>query len=189
LQVVTTLVQTWKANIVRVPICGSAWLQNYQVQGWGGPLGITSRQWVDIAVCKALSLGAAVILDNHLWAIAPQTSTTRNVGMEDGCTGINKVGGTDSCAPRDFSGAYSSARTGKSYNTGDAANVWQCAIANADGCTLDNLLRTGSNGVPNSEHFLNLWYDLAVYYKSQSGVFFELFNEPYQVRGRLSALP
>jgi hypothetical protein len=43
-QVVTTLVQAWKANIVRFPICGSAWLQNYQVQGWRGPLGIAYRQ-------------------------------------------------------------------------------------------------------------------------------------------------
>jgi hypothetical protein len=105
--------------------------------------------------------------------------------MEDGCTGINKVSGTDSCT---FMAPTSARARAKSYNTGDAANVWQCAIANANGCTLGNLLRTGSNGVPNSEHFLNLWSDPAVYYKSQSGVFFELFNKPYQVRGRLGKL-
>jgi len=100
--------------------------------------------------------------------------------MEDGCTGINKVcvgvpSCVDSCAPHDWYGQYTSQRTGKTYNPGDDINNWQCAIANADGCTLDNIKRNN-----NLEHFLNLWYELANDYKGNSHVWFELFNEPYQ---------
>jgi len=139
---------------------------------------------VDNAVKTAVAAGVVVIIDVHLWAIAAETNKTRNQGNEDGCTGINKVcvgvpSCVDSCAPHDWFGAYTSARTGKSYNPGDGVNDWECAIANADGCTLDNIKR-GSN----VEHFLNLWYDLANHYKGNDHVWFELFNEPYQ---RLSA--
>eukprot|EP01111_Echinosteliopsis_oligospora_P001706 TRINITY_DN1249_c0_g1_i2.p1 TRINITY_DN1249_c0_g1~~TRINITY_DN1249_c0_g1_i2.p1 ORF type:complete len:627 (-),score=169.48 TRINITY_DN1249_c0_g1_i2:54-1934(-) len=179
--VMQTLVVDWTANIVRIPFCGSAWLQNYKLTGYGAFSNnpISYRDWIDTAVCKAAELGATVILDNHLWAIGPQSGTSLNVGMEDGCTGINNIGGVNSCAPHDWYGQYTSNRTGKTYNQGDDSGVWQCAIANADGITLENALR----GI-NKEHFLNLWYELAVRYKDSSYVFFELFNEPYQ---RLSA--
>jgi len=100
--------------------------------------------------------------------------------MEDGCTGINKVcvgvpQCIDSCAPHDWYGQYTSQRTGKTYNQGDDQNNWQCSIANADGCTLDNIKRGN-----NTEHFVNFWYDAANHYKGNSSVWFELFNEPYQ---------
>jgi len=167
------------AKVIRMPICGSGWLQNYKVKNWGNTVIATYQQWVDTAINEATAKGIVVLLDNHLWAIAPETVQTRNTGIEDGCTGINKVcvgvpSCVDSCAPHDWYGQYTSQRTGKTYNQGDG-DVWECAIANADGCTLDNIKRNN-----NIEHFLNLWYDLANHYKSNSYVWFELFNEPYQ---------
>jgi hypothetical protein len=174
--IVRTLVLDWGVNVVRIPICGSGWLQDYKVKGYGGiqnPMGY--RDWIDIAICEATKLGAVAIVDNHLWAIGKESNTTKNAGMEDGCTGINKVAGIDSCAPHDWYGQYFSGRTGQVYNTGDDPESWQCAIANADGCTLDNIFRNN-----NAEHFLNLWYELALRYKDNPYVWFELFNEPYQ---------
>jgi len=167
------------AKIIRIPICGSGWLQNYNVKNWGNQKIATYQDWIDTAVNEATSKGVVVVLDNHLWAIAKETVLVRNQGMEDGCTGINKVcvgvpSCVDSCAPHDWYGQYTSARTGKTYNQGDG-DIWECAIANADGCTLDNIKRNN-----NQEHFYNLWYDLANHYKSNSYVWFELFNEPYQ---------
>eukprot|EP01012_Entosiphon_sulcatum_P007727 TRINITY_DN1400_c0_g1_i1.p1 TRINITY_DN1400_c0_g1~~TRINITY_DN1400_c0_g1_i1.p1 ORF type:complete len:635 (-),score=70.88 TRINITY_DN1400_c0_g1_i1:44-1948(-) len=178
--VITTLIKTWNADAIRIPICGSGWLQNYNVQDWGKNKISSYQEWVDVAIETATNLGAVVVLDNHLWAIAPQTNSTRNAGLEDGCTGINKVcvgvpSCIDSCAPHDWYGQYTSQRTGKTYNQGDDINNWQCAIANADGCTLDSIKRHG-----NAEHFFNLWYDLANHYKNNDKVWFELFNEPYQ---------
>jgi len=178
--IVTTLKQSWGVGVIRMPICGSAWLQNYNVRDWGNNPIANYHDWVDNAVKTATGLGVVVILDVHLWAIAPETNKTRDTGLEDGCTGINKVcvgvpSCIDSCAPHDWYGQYTSQRTGKTYNQGDDVNNWQCSIANADGCTLDNLKR-GSN----TEHFLNLWYDIANHYKANTNVWFELFNEPYQ---------
>jgi len=180
--VVQTLIDSWSVTIIRMPICGSGWLQNYNVRDWGNNQVAKYQDWVDNAVNTATkaSKPAVVVLDVHLWAIAAETDKTRNQGMEDGCTGINKVcvgvpSCVDSCAPHDWYGQYTSQRTGKSYNQGDDINNWQCAIANADGCTLDNIKRGN-----NTEHFLNLWYDLANHYKSNDNVWFELFNEPYQ---------
>jgi len=178
--IMTTLVKTWGVQIVRIPICGSGWLQNYNVRNWANQQVAAYKDWVDNAVKTVTSLGAVVLLDVHLWAIAPETNQTRDNGLEDGCTGINKVcvGNPtciDSCAPHDWYGQYTSARTGKTYNQGDDVNNWQCAIANADGCTLDNLKRNN-----NEEHFLNLWYDIANHYKGNTNVWFELYNEPYQ---------
>jgi hypothetical protein len=178
--IMKVLTQDWHATLIRIPVCGSAWLQNYNVQDWSKNIIANYKTWVDNAVTPATQNGATVILDLHLWAIAPETNKTRNSGLEDGCTGINKVcvgvpSCIDSCAPHDWYGQYTSARTGKTYNSGDDVNNWQCSIANADGCTLDNIKRGN-----NTEHFLNFWYDAANHYKSNTNVFFELFNEPYQ---------
>jgi len=178
--VVNTLVSSWGVKIIRMPICGSGWLQNYQVRDWGNNNIAKYQDWVDNALKVATGKGVVVVLDLHLWAIAAETNKTRNQGLEDGCTGINKVcvGNPqciDSCAPHDWYGQYTSQRTGKTYNQGDDVLNWQCAIANADGCTLDNIKR-GSN----TEHFLNFWYDAANHYKGNTNVWFELFNEPYQ---------
>jgi len=173
--IITTLVKNWGVQVIRIPICGSGWLQDYTIQGYGGLNPISYRTWVDVAICQALSLNAVVLLDNHLWAIGDETNKVRNAGMEDGCTGINQVAGINSCAPHDWYGQYTSGRTGKTYNTGDDQKDWQCAIANADGCTLDNIFRNN-----NTEHFLNLWWELANKYKNNPYVWFELFNEPYQ---------
>jgi hypothetical protein len=167
-------------KLLRIPVCGSAWLQNYNVKDWGNNQIAAYKDWVDNAVKTATGAGVTVLFDLHLWAIGKETDTTRNAGMEDGCTGINKVcvgvpSCVDSCAPHDWYGQYTSQRTGKTYNQGDDVNNWQCAIANADGCTLDNIKRGN-----NTEHFLNFWYDAANHYKGQTSVFFELFNEPYQ---------
>ena len=177
--VVRTLVDDWKSDVVRIPICGSAWVQNYVVKDWGNAQVATYRDWIDVAVSEARAAGAVVILDNHLWAIAKmgngtdvdRGSFTSNGTMhayreyEDGCTGTNMVGGKDSCAPKDF------------YT--DDPNVWQCAIANADGVTIHNAYK-------NQASIATMWSDIATRYKDDSGVWFELFNEPYS---RLAAQP
>jgi hypothetical protein len=170
--VVDVLVKEWKADVIRIPICGSAWTQNYQVRDWGQQDVATYKEWVDIAVAKARAEGKVVIIDLHLWAIAQMsrgTSVDRGTfvsggqtfnyeDFEDGCTGINKVDGTDSCAPTDW------------YTTDPA--VWQCSIANADGVTLHNAYK-------NKDHITEMWIDVAKTYKHDDGVWFELFNEPY----------
>jgi hypothetical protein len=189
----------WANDVVRIPICGSAWLQQYTVHDWGERTIASYIEWIDMAVCEALQQGVeAVIIDNHLWAVARQTEDHKDVGEEDGCTGINHIddnGSTvDSCAPHDWYGAYASERTGTAYNAGDDIANWQCAIANADGITLANLLRADpTTGVTGLEHFKNLWYDLAIHYKDNQNVFFELWNEPYNRRsaefGEQSSMP
>jgi len=180
--IITTLGTQYKVKLLRVPVCGSAWLQNYNVRDWGNNVIANYHDWVDNAITTANNAGITTIFDLHLWAIAPETNKTRDQGNEDGCTGINKVcvgvpSCVDSCAPHDWYGQYTSNRTGTSvtYNQGDDVNNWQCAIANADGCTLDNIKRGN-----NTNHFLNFWYDAANHYKSKNNVWFELFNEPYQ---------
>jgi hypothetical protein len=50
--------------------------------------------------------------------------------------------------------------------------VWQCAIANADGVTIHNAYKNQTN-------IATMWADIAERYKDDSGVWFELFNEPY----------
>src|SRR5262249_49273248 len=136
--VVDTLVKAWKTKVIRLPICGSAWAQNYVVHDWGNATVKNYRDWVDGAVQKARAGGAVVIIDNHLWAIAKMGNGTNvdrgsftSLGVthkyseyEDGCTGVNKVAGIDSCAPVD-------------WYTSDP-NTWECAIANADGVTIHN---------------------------------------------------
>ena len=77
----------WKANILRLPICGSAWLQDYTVTTYSGDKVASYREWIDVAVKAATTAGAQVIIDNHLWAITKQTNNSRNKGIEDGCTG------------------------------------------------------------------------------------------------------
>lgn len=170
--VVTTLVDQWHTGVVRIPICGSAWVQNYNVHGWGNESIATYRDWVDVAVSKAREKGAVVIIDNHLWAIAKMGNGTevdrgtfasngethQYSDYEDGCTGVNSVDGTDSCAPKDW------------YT--DDPNVWQCAIANADGVTIHNAYK-------NKDPIGNMWADIAERYKDDDGVWFEVYNEPY----------
>jgi aryl-phospho-beta-D-glucosidase BglC (GH1 family) len=170
--VVGTVVDSWKANVVRLPICGSAWAQNYQVHDWGNSAIATYKDWVDDAVQAARKRGAVVIIDNHLWSIGKMGNgggvdrgTFTSNGQvqkysdyEDGCTGVNKVGSTDSCAPRDW--------------VTDNPSVWQCAIANADGVSLHN-------GYKNKDNIATMWSDIANRYKGDSGVWFEVFNEPY----------
>jgi hypothetical protein len=68
------------------------------------------------------------------------------------------VDGTDSCAPKD-------------WFVEDPA-VWQCAIANADGITMHNAYK-------NKDNIKAMWADVAARYKDDSGVWFELYNEPY----------
>ena len=170
--VVDTLVQNWKTDVVRIPICGSAWTQDYMVQDWGGNKVSDYKSWVDLAVQHVRSQGKVAILDMHLWAIAKMSKgtnvqrgtfvsngQTRNYSdYEDGCTGMNKVNGVDSCAPKDW------------YT--DDANTWECAIANADGATLHSAYY-------NKDSINAMWTDVANHYKADSGVWFELFNEPY----------
>ena len=170
--VVDTLVQNWKTDVVRIPICGSAWTQDYVVQDWGGAKVSDYKSWVDLAVQRVRSQGKVAILDMHLWAIAKMSKgstvqrgtfvsngQTRNYSdYEDGCTGMNKVNGIDSCAPKDW------------YT--DDANTWECAIANADGATLHSAYY-------NKDSINAMWTDIATRYKADSGVWFELYNEPY----------
>jgi Cellulase (glycosyl hydrolase family 5) len=169
--VVDVLTQEWKSDVVRIPICGSAWTQQYQVKDWGNKPVKTYKDWVDIAVKKARAAGKVVIIDLHLWAIAKISKGGTDRGtftlggqsrkyadFEDGCTGNNAVDGTSSCAPSD-------------WFTGDGA-TWECAIANADGVTLHNAHK-------NREQIRAMWVDIANRYKSDSAIWFELFNEPY----------
>ena len=169
--VVSTLVTNWHAGVVRIPICGSAWTQNYTVHDWGNAQVADYRSWVDMAVKQARASGAVVIIDNHLWAVAKTGAggvdrgtftsggqTHKYSEYEDGCTGSNKVAGIDSCAPSD-------------WYTADPT-IWQCAIANADGVTMHNAHK-------NKEQIGAMWADIAARYKDDSGVWFELFNEPY----------
>ena len=169
--VVKSIVNDWKSTVVRIPICASAWVQDYVVHDWGNQPIMGYRDWVDVAVREARSAGAVVIIDNHLWAIAKggntgvdrgtftsNGQTHRYAEYEDGCTGVNKVRGIDSCAPKDF------------YT--DDKQVWQCAIANADGVTMHNAYK-------NKENLGGMWANIAARYAADSGVWFELFNEPY----------
>jgi hypothetical protein len=169
--VVDVLAQEWKSDVVRIPICGSAWTQQYQVKDWGNKPVASYKDWVDIAVKKARAAGKVVIIDLHLWAIAKISKggtdrgtftlggqSQRYADWEDGCTGTNAVDGTNSCAPSD-------------WFTGDAV-TWECAIANADGVTLHNAHK-------NREQIRAMWVDIANRYKNDSAIWFELFNEPY----------
>ena len=178
--VVKTLVGNWKTSVVRIPICGSAWAQNYSVHDWGNAAVANYRDWVDAAVQQARSSGAVVIIDNHLWAIAKMGNAGVDRGTftsngqthkyseyEDGCTGTNKVGSTDSCAPSD-------------WYTADP-NTWECAIANADGVSMYNAYK-------NQAQIGSMWADIASRYKGDSGVWFEVFNEPYS-RKAATAFP
>ena len=135
--VIDTLISHWKPHVVRIPICSSAWAQDYTVKNYSNVAIKGYRNWVDLAIQKARATGAVVIIDNHLWAIAKMgKGTTVDRGTftsngathnysdyEDGCTGVNKVGTTDSCAPQDFGGD---------------TTTWECPIANADGVSLYN---------------------------------------------------
>jgi hypothetical protein len=170
--VVDVLTDEWNSDVVRIPICGSAWTQNYLVKDWGEVEVGTYKDWVDVAVQRARAAGKVVIIDLHLWAIAKMSKGTevdrgsferggqtyRYEDWEDGCNGINDVDGTDSCAPQD-------------WYTEDPAR-WECAIANADGITLHNAHK-------NRDHIAAMWTDVATRYATDDGVWFELFNEPY----------
>lgn len=170
--VVDVLSNEWQSDIIRLPICGSAWTQDYLVKDWGEQPIAGYKAWVDRAVQEARSHGKIVILDLHLWAIAKASKgsdvdrgtfeqggqTYAYEDWEDGCSGDNNVDGVSSCAPEDW---YTTDRT-----------RWECAIANADGVTLHNAHK-------NREHIRDMWVDIAERYKDDSAVWFELFNEPY----------
>lgn len=170
--VISTLTTNWKTTVVRIPICGSAWAQNYQVHDYGNAAVKNYHDWVDLAVQKARAAGAVVLIDNHLWAIAKMGNgggvdrgsfvsngvTHKYSEYEDGCTGINKTSGVDSCAPSD-------------WYTSDPS-TWECAIANADGVSM-------YNAYYNKDKISSMWEDIANHYKGDSGVWFEVFNEPY----------
>lgn len=163
---------SWNPSIVRIPICGSAWAQNYAVHDFSGGAIATYREWIDIAVARARASGQVVIIDNHLWAIAKMGNGTevdrgsftsngqthRYAEFEDGSTGINTIGSVDSSAPSD-------------WYTADAA-IWQCPISNADGVSMHNAYY-------NKDHIAAMWADIAARYRDDSGVWFELYNEPY----------
>ncbi len=169
--VVTALDQTWNPAIIRVPICGSAWNTPYMVHDWSGNDLMNYRDWVDVVVKKERALGRVVIIDLHLWQIAPLSSagkgTTRindqtgqpYTGRVDGCIGYQKLNKKDTCATAD-------------WDQTDAHN-WTCTVANAEGITLQNAHY-------NREKIAKMWSQIAARYKGDSGVFFELFNEPYE---------
>jgi Cellulase (glycosyl hydrolase family 5) len=170
--VVKTLASKWQTDVLRLPICGSAWTQNYVVRDWSSAKIANYQDWVDIAIKAARAAGKVVIIDNHLWAIAKMGNgggvdrgsftsngqTHKYSEYEDGCTGVNKVGSTDSCAPKDW--------------FTDDPMKWECAIANADGVSMYNAYK-------NKDNIGTMWADIAERYKDDSGVWFELLNEPY----------
>jgi cellulase (glycosyl hydrolase family 5) len=175
--VVSNLASGWKTDIIRVPICGSAWTQDYSVRDWGSNSISDYKAWVANAISTARSAGKVVILDLHLWAIAKMSmapgatdrgtfvsnGTTQSYSaFEDGCNGVNEVdnNGTavDSCAPSDW---YTS-----------PATEWECSIANADGVSL-------YNAYYNKATISAMWQSVASQYANDDGIWFELFNEPY----------
>ncbi|MET0594003.1 MAG: cellulase family glycosylhydrolase [Polyangiaceae bacterium] len=174
--VVSTVITKWKSDVVRVPICGSAWDQNYSVRDWGNTNIAAYKAWVNQAVKQARAAGKVVILDLHLWAIAKiskgggpargqftSNGKTQNYSdFEDGCNGVNSVSNNgamvDSCASQD-------------WYTADPTQ-WECAIANADGATLHNAYY-------NKASISTMWQSVASQYKNDDAVWFELFNEPY----------
>jgi hypothetical protein len=169
--VVTALDQTWNPGVIRVPICGSAWATPYMVHDWNGQDIMNYRDWVDLVVKKERSLGRVVIVDLHLWQIAPLSSAgkgTKRINDEtgqpytdrvDGCIGYQKLNDKDTCATTD-------------WDQTDTHN-WTCTVANAEGITLQNAHY-------NREKIAKMWAQIAARYKDDSGVFFELFNEPYE---------
>ncbi len=169
--VVTSLDVTWNPGIVRVPICGSAWETPYMVHDWSGNQIMNYRDWVDLVVKQERSLGRVVIIDLHLWQIAPFSNAPNGqkrindetgqpyTGRIDGCIGYQKLNGKDTCATQDW------------VQT-DPMN-WTCTVANAEGITLQNAHY-------NREHIAQMWKEIATRYKDDSGVFFELYNEPYE---------
>ena len=169
--VVTALDQTWNPGIVRVPICGSAWATPYMVHDWSGSNIMNYRDWVDVVVKKERALGRVVIIDLHLWQIAPLSSAPSGqkrvndqtgqpyTGRVDGCIGYQELNEKHTCATVDW--------------VQNDPNNWTCTVANAEGITLQNAHF-------NREHIAKMWAQIAARYKSDSGVFFELFNEPYE---------
>ena len=169
--VVTALDQTWNPGIIRVPICGSAWATPYMVHDWSDNNIMSYRDWVDLVVKKERSLGRVVIIDLHLWQIAPLSSAANGqkrindqTGQPykdrvDGCIGYQKLNNKDTCATVDW------------VQT-DPKN-WTCTVANAEGITLQNAHF-------NRENIAKMWAQIAARYKDDSGVFLELFNEPYE---------
>ena len=168
---VNALDQTWNPGIIRVPICGSAWATPYMVHDWNGNNLMNYRDWVDLVVKKERSLGRVVIIDLHLWQIAPlsrasngQKRINDETGLPytnrvDGCIGYQKLNKKDTCATVDW------------VQT-DPQN-WTCTVANAEGITLQNAHY-------NRENIAKMWAQIATRYKDDSGVFFELYNEPYE---------
>jgi hypothetical protein len=174
--VVSTVSNKWKSDVVRIPICGSAWDQNYSVRDWGNANIAAYKAWVDRAVKQGRAAGKVVILDLHLWAIAKMSKgggpargtftsngkTQNYADFEDGCNGVNSVSNNgsnvDSCASQD-------------WYTADATQ-WECAIANADGVTLHNAYY-------NKAAISSMWQSVATQYKNDDAIWFELFNEPY----------
>jgi hypothetical protein len=168
---VTALDQTWNPAIVRVPICGSAWNTPYMVHDWNGKDIANYRDWVDMVVKKERQLGRVVIVDLHLWQIAPlsraangQKRVNDETGQPykdrvDGCIGYQKLNKKDTCATTDWDQTDT--------------HAWTCTVANAEGITLQNAHF-------NREKIAKMWAQIAARYKNDSGVFFELFNEPYE---------
>jgi len=169
--VVTALDQTWNPGVIRVPICGSAWATPYMVHDWSNKDIMSYRDWVDLVVKKERSLGRVVIIDLHLWQIAPLSSAGKGTkrindqtgqpytGRVDGCIGYQKLNKKDTCATAD-------------WDQTDTHN-WTCTVANAEGITLQNAHY-------NREKIAKTWAEIAARYKGDSGIFFELFNEPYE---------
>lgn len=169
--VVAALGKTWGPEIIRVPICGSAWATPYMIHDWGNTRIMDYREWVDVMIKKARSLGQVVIIDLHLWQIAPlsrdpkgQKRINDQTGAPykdrvDGCIGYQKLNDKHTCADRDW--------------VNSDPMTWSCTVANAEGVTLQNAHF-------NREHIAKFWADVAKRYKSDSGVFFELMNEPYE---------
>ena len=169
--VVTALDQTWNPGIIRVPICGSAWATPYMVHDWSNKDLMSYRDWIDVVVKKERALGRVVIIDLHLWQIAPLSSAGKGTkrlndqtgqpytNRVDGCIGYQKLNKKDTCASVD-------------WDQSDAHN-WTCTVANAEGITLQNAHY-------NREKIAKMWSQIAARYKDDSGVFLELFNEPYE---------
>lgn len=174
--VVKALNNTWNPDVVRIPICGTAWQTPYKIHDWSNNQIMDYPDWIDLVVKAVRAAGKVAIIDMHLWQIAPLSSAGMGISRVndetgkpyvgpdgkprvDGCVGYQKVQKKHTCSSSD-------------YTNSNPLN-WSCTVANAEGITLQNAHY-------NRKELAKTWAKIAARYKDDSGVFYELYNEPYE---------
>lgn len=177
------LINEWGCTIVRIPICLSAWKQNYNVRTFDATFICNYQDWINYmiqALIKAKS-DIVIIIDGHLWALNPDQKTktltftdaqgnkqTIDMSDQESCLNSNNnVGGVKSCSDK-YNQAWETCKDNDIENCS-----WECAIANADGCTLESFALE-------IENMKEIWSSIASKYNDNSNIWFEIFNEPYE---------